>query len=169
MTGVPLELRAWATRHHVSHEALAELMTLTTRPLIPPPVGAPDGSETYVQSAVRLDAAQHGVHLWRNNVGVLKDERGVPVRYGLANDSAALNDVLKSHDLIGIRPVTIAPAHVGLVIGQFVSLECKREGWTYRGDKRETGQMNWANLINSYGGLARFVTGPGTFDPTFSK
>jgi hypothetical protein len=163
MTAVPIELRVWATRHHVSHEALAELMILTTRPATVRPSGG-DGSETYVQSAARLEASRYGIHLWRNNVGALPNPAGVPVRFGLANDNKAINDVLKSGDLIGIRPVTITPAHVGSVIGQFVSRECKPADWRYAGTKREEAQFNWATLINSHGGDAAFLTGPGTFD-----
>ena len=44
-------------------------------------------SEAAVQQQVRYDAAKSGDILFRNNVGVLMDDRGVPVRYGLANDS----------------------------------------------------------------------------------
>jgi hypothetical protein len=119
-------------------------------------------SEEYVQSVVRLEAPRKGVHLWRNNVGALTDERGVPVRYGLANDSAKINKVIKSADLIGCRPVVIAPAMVGTTIGQFVSRECKRVGWNYGGDSHEVAQLNWANLILSLGGDAGFTTGEGS-------
>lgn len=119
-------------------------------------------SEAAVQVAVRLEAARKGVALWRNNVGVLLDRRGVPVRYGLANDSSAVNANFKSADLIGIRPVLITPAHLGLTIGQFVSREVKAEGWRYTGDEREVAQLRWAELVLSLGGDAAFCTGEGT-------
>ena len=77
-------------------------------------------NESTIQAKVRLDASKLGWRLWRNNVGVLMDSRGVPVRFGLANDSAGVNKIIKSADLIGIRPVIITQDMVGKVIGQFV-------------------------------------------------
>ena len=52
------------------------------------------GSEAAVSNDVRLVAARAGTRLWRNNVGVLEDKTGRPVRSGLANDSKALNGML---------------------------------------------------------------------------
>lgn len=125
---------------------------------------APALSETAVQSAARAESSRLGLRTWRNNVGVLRDERGVPVRYGLANDSPEVNKRIKSADLIGIRPRIIQPTDVGALIGQFVSFECKRSDWRYsekRHDPHEEAQYNWARLVTSLGGDARFVTGPG--------
>lgn len=119
-------------------------------------------SEAAAQAAVRLEAAQKGIRAWRNNVGALTDERGVPVRYGLANDSAAMNKIIKSADLIGIRPVLVTPAHVGQTIGQFVSREIKAPGWKYTGTAREEAQQRWALLVSSMGGDAGFAVGAGT-------
>ena len=119
-------------------------------------------SESWAQSAVRLEAAQKGLQLFRNNVGALRDERGVPVRYGLGNDSPAVNQKIKSADLIGIRPRLITSADVGRTIGQFVSREMKAPGWHYTGTGREVAQLAWANLINAKGGDAAFATGPGS-------
>lgn len=153
----------WAIKWGVPFEALAELTSdvlgLEGNDPMPPKSG---NSEDAVQAVVMLEAPHKGVKLWRNNVGVLQDDRGVPVRYGLANQSPAQNKILKSGDLIGIRKVFITPAMVGWTIGQFVSREVKKVGWRYTGDAHETAQLNWANLINSYGGDAAFVTGEGT-------
>jgi hypothetical protein len=113
---------------------------------------------------VRLEAPRFGVLLTRNNVGALQDDTGRVVRYGLFNESKAQNDVLKAPDLVGIRRVTITPAMVGSVIGQFTAREVKHVGWTWGEDvKRETAQLACLNLITSYGGDARFVSGPGSF------
>lgn len=159
----PVELRQWATRHHVGQDALAELSAILGS------AGTEESgeaSESNVQSRVRLAAAAHGMRLWRNNVGAIKDERGVPVRYGLANDSKALNDRLKSHDLIGWRRLLVGPDMVGSTIAQFVSIECKREGWAparptnTRDFAHEQAQQRWAALVVADGGLSRFVTGP---------
>jgi len=117
-------------------------------------------NEASIQSMVRLEAARRGWKLWRNNVGVLLDARGVPVRYGLANDSKAVNQSVKSADLIGIRPVVITPEMVGQVIGQFVSIECKHEGWRpSMTDEHERAQARWAELVLLAGGYATFSTG----------
>lgn len=119
-------------------------------------------SEAYAQSLVRQEAADKGLHLWRNNVGVLKDERGRPVRFGLANESKQINEVLKSSDLIGWRPVLITPDMVGRTIAQFVSRECKPPGWKYTGNAHEAAQLAWLHLVSQGGGDAAFATGPGT-------
>ena len=117
-------------------------------------------NEATVQAAVRLAASKAGWRLWRNNVGTLLDSRGVPVRFGLANDSKNVNAMIKSGDLIGIRPVLITPEMVGTVIGQFVSIECKRGGWRPSAtDEHERAQARWAEIVLLHGGYAKFSTG----------
>lgn len=152
----------WARRWGVPAEAIPELLGAmglgAPEPITPPPPAA--AREAWVQGQVRLRAALAGMHLWRNNVGALKDERGVPVRYGLANDTAALNARLKSGDLIGWRRVMIQPQHVGCILAQFVSRECKAPGWEYKGTPREKAQLAWATLVQSNGGDAGFIANP---------
>ena len=153
----------WATRHGVSLQALNELQALFGLHgghMLPPEVKGT--SEAAVSAAVRLEAARNGVRLFRNNVGALKDERGRLVRYGLANDSKQVNEVCKSGDLIGWRPLLIGPQHMGTVVAQFVSRECKEPGWRYTGTEREVAQLNWAQLVTSGGGDAAFCSGVGT-------
>jgi hypothetical protein len=116
--------------------------------------------ESDVQAKLRLKASREGWLLFRNNVGVLIDVNGRPVRFGLANDSKTVNKAFKSGDLIGIRPVLITQAMVGQVIGQFASVEVKREGWTYNdNDARQHSQAMWRDIINKAGGYAIFSTG----------
>ena len=79
--------------------------------------------------------------MWRNNVGVLVDATGRPLRYGLANDSKALNTVLKSGDLIGWDRV-----------GRFVSIECKAPN-----GRVHPAQENWRALVCATGGRALIV------------
>lgn len=154
---IPLELRAWALRHHVGEDAMAELSGLLGAVATP---SVSTGSEGRVQSLVRLAAPAVGMRLFRNNVGVLKDERGVPIRYGLANDSPALNKRLKSSDLIGWRRLPITPEMVGYAVAQFTAIECKREGWRpSSSDKHEAAQGAWLALVAADGGYAKFVTG----------
>jgi hypothetical protein len=154
----------WAREFGVSVAAVAELkrrMGIDTAPQTHElGTGEPAGSEGRQQALVRLEAAKKGVRLFRNNVGAIKDERGVPVRFGLANDSKALNDVLKSADLIGWTPTLIQPHHVGMMFALFTSVEMKHEGWTYKGDAHERAQLAWLNLVIAGGGRALFATGP---------
>jgi hypothetical protein len=153
----------WAIRNKVSEQALSELRGIFGLEVDSPRLASQiPGSEGYVQSTVRLEAARKGLRLWRNNVGALLDSRGVPVRYGLANDSQQLNKVVKSGDLIGWRSLLITPAHVGSRIAQFVSRECKRPGWKFTGDDHERAQLRWAEAVMSDGGDACFASGEGT-------
>ena len=155
------DITQWALRHGVSAQALHELDALFGIETQLLATGSYD-SEAAVQSEVRLEAAAKGVHLFRNNVGVLKDETGRPVRYGLANDSSRLNKIIKSGDLIGWRKVRIEQSHVGSVIAQFVSRECKRGDWKYSGNDHEVAQLAWIKLINANGGDAQFCNKTGS-------
>lgn len=153
-------LHVWAQRWGVSALALAELAAVLGAGAV---AGSPEGaSESAVQVAVRLEASRAGIRLWRNNVGGMYDENGRFVRFGLANETAAMNKVIKSADLIGVRPVVITPAHIGSTIGQFCSREVKAGGWGYTGSDREKAQLAWAQLIVALGGDAGFASGVGT-------
>lgn len=151
-----MTLDLWANRHDIPHEALAELKVLlgVDQPLIKPLHGQ---SEAAVQTRVRVEASQKGLRLWRNNVGMLMDENGIPVRFGLANESQQMNKKIKSSDLIGIRPVLIKPHHVGSTIGQFVAREVKRGDWKFTGSDRESAQLKFLELVLSLGGDACFA------------
>lgn len=161
----PLALQGWAERWSIPAPCLVDLLQCMGVGDVPPepPTPTNTATEAWTQSTVTLEAPRYGVWLTRNNVGAMQDDRGRVVRYGLANESKQRNAVLKSADLIGIRPVTITAHMVGCMIGQFVSRECKRPGWSYKGDAHETAQANWAALVTRYGGDAKFVTGEGSF------
>jgi hypothetical protein len=114
--------------------------------------------ETPVQQHVRLEAGYSNIMLWRNNVGVLPDADGRPVRFGLANESAQQNSKFKSSDLIGINPLLITPAHVGTIIGQFIAPETKRTGWHMTpSDDHAKAQLAFHDVVRQYGGVAGFV------------
>lgn len=120
--------------------------------------------EGAVQNHVRLAAAQLGIELWRNNIGVLKDERGVPVRYGLANDSANLNRKIKSSDLIGITPILVTPDMVGQIVGIFTAVEVKESEWVFRpNDEHALAQNNYCDIVRAAGGYAGFATSVAEF------
>ena len=158
------ELTQWAAQHNIHGAALADLVTLLAGNDYAPPLETDaQASEARQQSLIRLEAPKFGFWLTRNNVGALMDDRGVPVRYGLANESSAQNKLIKSGDLIGFRSKVIVAADVGSTIAQFASIECKHLGWKYRGDKHEQAQARWRDFINTHGGYAAFATGPEVF------
>lgn len=157
-------IHEWAAAWQVPAACVSDLLArLGVGYDSPLPRLAPGMLEAGVSSRVRLEAAQNGVLLFRNNVGACMTDTGRLIRYGLCNDSDKLNESIKSGDLIGVNPVTVTPAHVGTVIGQFVSREVKAADWVYTGTLREKAQLKWANIVNSKGGDARFVTGLGSF------
>lgn len=102
--------------------------------------------EATVQDAIRVDAARWGIFLWRNNSGVLNDEDGRPVRFGLGNDSPRLNEKFKSSDLIGIQTGT----------GRFVAIECKAPTWIGVRTQRERAQEAFIDCVKRNGGIAGF-------------
>lgn len=119
-------------------------------------------NESDTQTLVRLEAGRLGFPLWRNNVGAGVMQNGSFVRWGLANDSKAVNERMKSSDLVGLRPIIIQPHHVGSMIGQFVSREIKRSNWVWSGTPEELAQSRWMELVLSLGGDAAFATGEGS-------
>lgn len=159
-TRAMITLERWAKKHGVSARALCELLDMFGIEDVKNTKDKPGGSEASAQLNVRLEAARHGVSLWRNNVVVLKNDQGVPVRCGLANESKAMNEKNKSSDLIGITPHIVTASDLGLTLGIFTSYETKRPGWKYKGTSREVAQLHWIELVASLGGIAKFTTGP---------
>ena len=120
-------------------------------------------SESNVQTRVRLECSRRGWYVFRNNLGAGYLQDGSFVRWGLANDAREMNTKVKSSDLVGWREVVITPDMVGQKIAQFVSLECKREGWRYTGTEVEVAQRKWLDTVARSGGFATFVTDPSQF------
>ena len=113
--------------------------------------------ESTVQKHIRLAAQADGVLLLRQNSGALMDKTGRLVRFGLANESKAMNENMKSGDLIGITPLVITQDMVGKTVGVFTSVECKEAGWVQPRTKRELAQERWATWVRTYGGFAGFA------------
>ena len=147
------KLSAWAQRHGVTAQALAEL-ALVFDGAEHGISDATPGSEQRLQSELRIEASRRGCALWRNNTGVAIDKTGRAIRYGLANDSARINAVFKSSDLIGITPIH----HAGLTFGVFTAFECKRIGFKGPSTDHEQAQNNYLMKVAALGGIARFVT-----------
>jgi hypothetical protein len=155
----PTDLHQWAIRHGVSMTALHELGAMMgTRDDQPTAMGViPENSEAAIQNTLRINASKIGARLWRNNNGAGYMENGQFVRWGLCNESAAMNERIKSSDLIGIKPVMIQQHMVGHIIGQFYAREVKAAGWQYTGTKHEAAQLAFLELVASLGGDARFA------------
>jgi len=119
--------------------------------------------EDEVQQLIQLEAARYRVALMRNNVGVLKDLTGRPVRYGLNNLSAEMNKNSKSSDLIGITPVVITPEMVGRTIGVFTAVEVKGEKWKKISNDRERAQQNFITWVISLGGIGKICNSVDSF------
>lgn len=114
--------------------------------------------ESAVTSHIRLDAAQQGLLLWRNNSGAYKDEYGNFIRYGLGSFIPE-KDKKASSDYIGITPVFITPDMVGRVLGVFTAIEMKPDGWKILpSDKRALYQQNFHDIVKQNGGFAGFAT-----------
>ncbi len=122
-------------------------------------------SESAAQNAIRLEYARRGYNLFRNNNGVLKNENGVPVRYGLANETKEENKIYKSSDLIGWRTVTVTPEMVGRTVAIFCTFEAKPSDWrpALSGEKfdHEQAQMRWIDMVVAAGGEGAILTGAG--------
>lgn len=154
-----MTLLEWAIKHRIAPEALRELCQtcIHTGPALE------DGQlETDVQKAVRLEYAYAGKFLYRNNRGAGRMDTGTYVRWGLANDSKALGDAVKSADLIGWESFIVTPEWVGHKIARFLSVEVKRESWEWKGTLEEMAQLKWAALVNSEGGRAVITNKVGT-------
>jgi hypothetical protein len=159
-----MTLHDWAIKWRVPLDCLQDLQrTLGLQCPPVPEVALEHGkSEAFATSLMLLEASRKGVRLWRNNVGALQDKTGRVVRYGLANESAKLNAVLKSPDYIGWRTVVIQPQHVGMRFGQAVLREVKAPGWNYTGQGREPAQKAFLDMGAAAGCDAAFCTGEGS-------
>lgn len=152
------DLLEWQRKHGITAEALADLADIVGLTV---EAGDTDGSEKSVQDEARLLASKMGWRLFRNNKGALPDKRGVPVRFGLCNDTKKMGETLRSSDLIGVCPVLITPEMVGTTIGQFVAIEVKERQWHYTGTEHEQGQLRFGELIIGLGGKFKFWNGEG--------
>lgn len=157
----------WAERWRIPDQAIKELCESSLH------VGPrePDDSEGAVQREIRLTAADtsrfawgYHTYLYRNNRGAGQLKNGSFVRWGLANDSPALGDRVKSGDNIGWEQVLIKPEHVGSVIARFLSIEVKRRDWKFAATAEECAQIHWASIVNAQGGRAVITNTDGSIN-----
>ena len=123
---------------------------------------------------VALRASAWGSRVLRNNSGVLPNPKtGRPIRFGLGNESPAINKVMKSSDHIGWTPVVITPQMVGSTIAVFTALEAKPVGFKiraeYREGSREKAQDHFMQLVFTAGGIAGFCWDEHSVDEVVRK
>jgi hypothetical protein len=153
-----MTLKDWQARwgHHVPAQAIAELTAILS-PVMPSPSPTARHSEAAGAAQIRLAAGRAGVPVWRNNQGGCTDQTGRLIRFGLGNESPALNARWKSSDLIGILPVVVQPSHVGKTLGVFLAVETKKPGWRLTpGDKRGQAQAAFLQSVRGFGGVGGF-------------
>lgn len=97
-------------------------------------------SEQHIQQHIRLACSTGPVRLFRNNTGVLKDQHGRPVQFGLCKGSA---------DLIGWTTRTITADMVGQQVAVFTSIEVKVPS-----GRVSPQQQAWLEAVQKAGGIA---------------
>lgn len=116
-------------------------------------------SERRIQSEIMLAAGEHGLTVWRNNVGTgwagevqkLKDgsiliRNPRPLHAGLCKGSS---------DLIGLRSVTVTPEMVGQTLAQFAAIEVKQPGKCPAAHQRR-----FLDFVRQSGGVAVVARSP---------
>ena len=127
-------------------------------------------TENTVQDGCRLLIQKTGGILMRNNSGAMKLPDGRFLRWGLGNDSIALNKKRKSPDLIGPTPMLIKPHHVGRTIGVFTAIETKPSGWVFRDScEHSVAQLNCLQLFADRGAIAAFINDEDQLIPFVEK
>ena len=91
--------------------------------------------EQDIQRLIMLALSEAGCLIFRNNVGVLKNAAGIPIRFGLA---------VGSSDLIGIAPG-----------GRFLAVEIK----TSKG-RATPEQLRFIEAVRARGGIAGIARSP---------
>lgn len=100
-------------------------------------------TEKDVERTLILHASKCGITMFKNNVGMYKDQRGNVIRYGLCNGSS---------DLIGWTPVTVTPDMVGKKIAVFTAIEVKlNKNGKYKATDL---QKAFISAVNNAGGFA---------------
>lgn len=101
-------------------------------------------TETPIMQEIRLALSRGPIRLFRNNCGVLQNEYGGWVHFGLADGSG---------DLVGWKTETITPDMVGQRIARFISVEVKRPKGRTDKDRAQK-QKDWRDAVNNAGGVA---------------
>jgi hypothetical protein len=118
--------------------------------------------ESKASQVVRLRATARGSRVFRNNSGVLFNQEGVPIRFGLGNESKKINQEMKTSDFIGWTQITITPEMIGKKVAVFTAIEAKALGFKvkkiYPKKSREHAQNKFITIVNNAGGIAGFAS-----------
>lgn len=85
--------------------------------------------EANIQRLIMMAVSEAGCLVWRNNVGTLKNQAGIPIKFGLC---------VGSSDLIGVH-----------YSGRFMAIEVKTETGRIRPE-----QITFIDAVNKRGGIA---------------
>lgn len=91
--------------------------------------------ESDIQRLIMLALSEAGCVIWRNNVGVLKNAAGIPIKFGLC---------VGSSDLIGVSPD-----------GRFLAVEVKTPTGRIRPE-----QKRFIEAVRRHGGIAGIARSP---------
>ncbi len=103
-------------------------------------------SEQQTQQQIRLAVSRGPVRLWRNNTGMLRDQHGRPVTFGLCPGSA---------DLIGYTTIEVTPDMVGQRLAVFTAVEVKSP--TGRPTPEQAAFLDHIRQAGGRAGIARSV------------
>ena len=103
-------------------------------------------TEQALQQRILLALGRGAARLWRNNTGMLRDQQGRPVRFGLCKGSA---------DLIGYTTVTVTPEMVGQRLAVFTAVEVKTP--TGRPTPEQAAFLDHIRQAGGRAGIARSV------------
>lgn len=103
-------------------------------------------SEQAIQQRILLALGRGAARLWRNNTGMLRDQQGRPVRFGLCPGSS---------DLIGYTTVEITPDMVGQRVAVFTAVEVKSA--TGRPTPQQLAFLDHIRQAGGRAGIARSI------------
>jgi hypothetical protein len=93
--------------------------------------------------------------IWRNHVGMIKDERGQAHRFGLC---------VGSSDLIGFTPVTVTPDMVGQRVAVFTAIEVKTQT-----GRLTDAQEHFLEFVRRGGGIGIVARSEADLSPVIRK
>lgn len=113
-------------------------------------------SESKIMKDIQLKWSENGWRLWRNNVALGWVGKPTKLQSGdvLLSNPRPLHSGLcvGSSDLIGFKPLTIKPEHLGKTLAVFAAIECKSKSGRI---SRE--QQYYLDMVSSCGGHARLA------------
>jgi len=118
-----------------------------------------NNSEAFNSNVFEVSSGQfEGLTFFRNNCGMLYDNSGTPVYYGVGGPTQGKKSKGGS-DYIGWESVVITPEMVGHRVAIFCAFELKKDEADTKTDIVKT-QEHFIETVNKAGGKAGFVKRP---------